>query len=61
MNSADPSPRYPLLRPLTLAVAVVAFLVATTGTISSFTLLAWTIVVIAAATFAASFFLNARL
>jgi hypothetical protein len=61
MISLNPQPRYPLLRTVTLAVAVLALAVAVTGVLATMTLLAWVVAGIAVVTFAASFYLKAGL
>ncbi|HYF37065.1 MAG TPA: hypothetical protein VD994_17330 [Prosthecobacter sp.] len=61
MTSLDPQPRLPVMRAVTLAVAVLALFTAVTGVVASLTLLAWAVAVIAAVTFAASFYLKADL
>ena len=61
MTTLEPQPRYPLLRSVALAIAVLALLTAVTGIVTSLTVLAWAVAVIALVTFAASFYLKARL
>ena len=61
MTSFDPRSHYPLLRPLALALGILALLTAATGVLSALTVLGWAVAVIALAVFAASFYLKSGL
>lgn len=58
MTGTDPSPRYPLLRVLSFAVAALAAVVAVTGLIAQATLLAWVVALMALTIFFASYYLK---
>ena len=58
MTSSNPTPHYPLLRLVTLAVAILALTTALTGVVASFSVVAWAVATIALMIFTASFFLK---
>jgi|GEM_PF-1833733 len=58
MIQTNPNPRYPQLRGLSVAIALIAMMTAATGAAGSGTVLAWAVATIALTIFGASFYLK---
>lgn len=58
MTGTDPSPRYPLIRIISIAVAALALALAVTGVVTGASVLAWVVATMALTTFGASYYVK---